>query len=568
MSRLMLTGRGLSALAPLLAMLLLVGSIGGGLAFVAVLAAGYLPALGGDAPSLAAFSQLFADARLWPSMMKTVGIGIGATLAAVTAAAILCFEAQRSGKAARLLKNIAIAFMSVPHVAMAIGLAFLLAPSGWLMRILAAATGGFAAPPAQEIVPVEPGLALALLLFLKETPFLFVAMVIAARQIEPTRILQSAWSMGYGEGMAWVKLVIPQLYPLVRFPVLAVLAYTLSVVDLALLLGPTTPPTLAVLILRWNGDPDLHQKFTAGAAAILQVGLVAAAVLAWRSGEWIVAKALRPWLSAGRRDLPAHWRRVFGIIQRLIAFLAAGLIALSLVSLVIWSIASSWRYPDLLPDGVSLVAWQRAIVAAAGPVANSLIAALVSTSLATALAIACLQHERHLPRHVVLAAERWLFLPLMVPEISFLLGLQIFLLLIGGNGGWAALLWMHLLFVFPYVFLSLKEPWRRFDRRLEAAALSLGKSPANVFWRIKIPLLKGPLAWGAAIGCSVSLSLYLATLLGGEGRITTLATESVALAGGGDRRVMGVYGTMQAILTALCLAAALWVARPRRWGRA
>ena len=34
------------------------------------------------------------------------------------------------------------------------------------------------------------------------------------------------------------------------------LAYGLSVVDMAMILGPNTPPTLAVLIWRWLADPD------------------------------------------------------------------------------------------------------------------------------------------------------------------------------------------------------------------------------------------------------------------------------------------------------------------------
>jgi putative thiamine transport system permease protein len=57
----------------------------------------------------------------------------------------------------------------------------------------------------------------------------------------------------------------------------------------------------------------------------------------------------------------------------------------------------------------------------------------------------------------------------------------------------------------------------------------------------------------------------LPSVQGGEGRIVTLATEAVALSGSGDRRVAGVYGTLQALLNGLCFMAALWMARPRRW---
>jgi putative thiamine transport system permease protein len=41
----------------------------------------------------------------------------------------------------------------------------------------------------------------------------------------------------------------------------------------------------------------------------------------------------------------------------------------------------------------------------------------------------------------------------------------------------------HLLFVLPYVFLSLVEAYRRLDPRWARLALSLGASPERTFWR-------------------------------------------------------------------------------------
>jgi putative thiamine transport system permease protein len=182
------------------------------------------------------------------------------------------------------------------------------------------------------------------------------------------------------------------------------------------------------------------------------------------------------------------------------------------------------------------------------------------------LALACLEHEKHLRRHVVLRAEKWLFLPLLVPEVSFLTGIQILLLLIGLNGGWLAVVWLHLLFIFPYVFLTLKEPWRAFDPRYERVALALGSSSWRVFWQVKLPMLRGAVAWAAAIGCSVSLSLYLPTVFGGEGRITTLATEAITLSAGGDRRIVGVYGALQTAMSGVFFLLALLALRRRKWG--
>ena len=555
-------------LAPAAALILLVGSIGLGLAFVLALGFGYLPALGGDTVSMDGFRQLFADPRLLPSLLSTMIAGIGATIAATLTAVALVAGFDPTGTTLRRWPHrLAIAILAVPHVALALGLAFVLAPSGWILRALQAIAHAWPLPPDWQLVPGENGLVLALALFLKETPFLFVAMVIAVHQIKPASLLLTARTLGYRDDIAWVKLVLPLLYPLIRFPILAVLAYGLSVVDMSLILGPTAPPTLPVLILRWANDPDLTRRFLAASAALLQVSLVAGAILLWWLGEWAVALLLRNWLTAGSRQGPRAVMLLGRVALRTICLGAVALIAVALLSLIVWSLAEAWRYPALLPAAVSFDAWGRALGGLDAPLTNSLGLAILATGLALVLALACLEHEKYLREDLVVRAEKWLFLPLLVPEVSFLLGLQVLLLLIGLNGTWFAVLWLHLLFVFPYVFLTLKEPWRAFDPRFERVGLALGQSPFKVFWHIKLPLLRGAISWAAAIGGSVSLSLYLPTVQGGEGRIVTLASEAVALGAGGDRRIVGVYGILQATLAGLFFVLALLAARRPRWSR-
>lgn len=556
-------------IAPALALILLLGSIGVGLAFVLVTGFGYLPAMGGDAWSLDRFRDLSADPRLVPSLITTVTAGLAATMASFLVALSLVAQLDPVGENGHgLAHRLAVAILAVPHIAMALGLAFLLMPSGWIMRAVAAVTGLFGVPPDWQLVPESEGLTLALGLFLKETPFLFIAMVMALAQIKPAPILLMARTLGYRDHIAWVKLVLPRLYPLIRFPVLAVLAYGLSVVDMALILGPRTPATLPVLILRWANDPDIDQRFLAAAAALLQLLLVAAAILLWWLGECVIGHILRHWRTNGARDWPKGLAAAGLLVLRGVCVLAVAAITLSLLALLIWSVAAAWRYPDILPNAFSTAAWQRAAQVLWQPLGNSLLLAGVGTMAAVALALACLEHERHLRWHIVKRAERWLFLPLLVPEVSFLLGLQVLLLLVGLNGGWFAVAWLHLLFVFPYVFLTLKEPWRAFDSRYERVALALGASPWRVLWRVKLPMLRGAIAWAAAIGCTVSLSLYLPTILAGEGRITTLATETIALSAGGDRRIVGVYGALQAIVSGLIFLLALLTLRRRRWAAA
>jgi len=122
----------------------------------------------------------------------------------------------------------------------------------------------------------------------------------------------------------------------------------------------------------------------------------------------------------------------------------------------------------------------------------------------------------------------------------------------------------HLVFVLPYVFLSLGDPWRSWDGRNATVASALGAGPWRVFWTVRLPMLTRPVLTALAVGVAVSVGQYLATLLIGGGRVATLTTEAVALASGNDRRAIGVYGLMQTLAAlvpftlALILPAVLW----------
>lgn len=66
---------------------------------------------------------------------------------------------------------------------------------------------------------------------------------------------------------------------------------------------------------------------------------------------------------------------------------------------------------------------------------------------------------------------------------------------------------------------------------------------------------------GLAVGIAVSAGQYLATLLPGGGRIETLTTEAVALASGGNRRLVGATTFLQMLIPALGFGLALALPR-------
>ena len=229
-----------------------------------------------------------------------------------------------------------------------------------------------------------------------------------------------------------------------------------------------------------------------------------------------------------------------------------------------WSFSGLWRFPEALPDVLTLRNWSNQGPRIADLVGETLLIGAAATLLALLLVVACLEAEQ---RHGLRPASRalWLlYLPLIIPQVAFLGGFQTLALSAGFDGGRAMVVLAHLVFVLPYVFLALADPWRAWDNRFDSVARALGASRDRVLWRVRLPMLLRPLLTAAALGFAVSVSQYLPTLLVGGGRIQTLATEAVALAAGGDRRVIGVYATTLALLAlapfllALLLPRLLW----------
>jgi len=544
---------GLLQFAPALALALFLAPVAAGLLGTALPAFDYLPALGGTAFGLAAWRALLAWPGLGDSLALTLTSGLPATI--LSFAIVVGFLAACHGTAPlRLVQRLLAPLLAVPHVALAIGFAFLIAPSGWILRLLSPWATGWQVPPDVALVQDPHGLALAAGLVVKETPFLLMMTLAALERGDARERLAVARSLGYGPVTAWLKTVLPAVYPQIRLPIYAVLAFSLSVVDMALILAPATPPPLAVLVFRWFGDPDLTLRFAAAAGAVLQLAVVIGCIAGWHGAERLVAALGRRWARAGGRGGPGiAARRLWGGLLLLLQATAG----LSLLALALWSVTRRWRYPDALPSEWTLAAWWRQDDALLWAGSTTLTVGLAATLLALALVLACLENEQ---RNGLTAGSRalWLlYLPLLVPQVSFLFGVQVLTVRLGIEATWLAVVWTHLLFVLPYVFLALADPFRALDERYARSAFCLGASPDRVFWRVKMPMLLRPVLVAFAVGFAVSVAQYLPTVFAGGGRHPTLTTEAVALLGGADRRVIGVYAFLQALLPLAVFAVAL-----------
>ncbi|SEB99518.1 putative thiamine transport system permease protein [Rhizobiales bacterium GAS188] len=537
-----------------LTLAVLISPIAAGLAGTLLPAFGYWPALGGVSLTLAPWRTLLAMPGLWRSVGVSAFVGFATTTLAL-GGVVMLMAAFMGTRGFAVVRRLLSPLLAVPHVALAFGLAFTIAPSGLIFRLLSPWATGLVEPPDLLIVNDAYGLSLTAGLILKEIPFLFLMTLAALPQTDAVRSFAVARSLGYRRMAAFVKVVMPRLYPQLRLPVLAVLAYGLSVVDVALLLGPTTPPTLAVTVLRLADDPDLSRHFQASAGAVLQLALVLAGVASWMTLERLVALAARHWMVTGSRHCgEAAIRNAAPALAALIG----ALVLSAFLSLGLWSVAAAWRFPDVLPRAVTLDLWRHELTAAAPLIGRTLLVGAAAVAAALLLTLACLENEvrRGVPPASTL---NLIYIPLIAPQITFLAGTASLMIALHLDGNGLAVGLAHLVFVLPYVFLSLSGPWRAYDARFRMTALLLGASPWRALFAVRLPMLSRAILVAAAVGFAVSVGQYLSTLLIGAGRFTTVTTEAVALASGGDRRLIGVYALMQAALPFLGFSIAIVV---------
>jgi putative thiamine transport system permease protein len=502
------------------------------LLFILPLALSLLLILPGFA-DIPAFKAFFAHPQFPGGLQLTLFTGITSTILSLVFAVMIT---------ASLHKNRATeagAFLALPHLAFAIGLGFLIAPAGLLSRVIAVAFTGVTSPPAWVTTQDPHGLALTAALVLKETPFLVWAISAVLQRDDMSRALKGqmavAQSLGHGFGSAWLRVVSPQVLRLIRWPLVAVFAYGMTVVDMALVIGPTQPPTLAQVIWTDLNDADIVTN-ARGSAGVLTLSIVILILL------WVVGLLLRLGRPYARRFISGYPpSRNIPIVEltHLWGFwrLSYGAVGLALV---LQSVSGLWPFPRLVAEQFTAKAWQN-IVENPAPMLTSLVLALCTSTLGLVANVTWLERQSITRDRFMLAA---CVVTLCLPALVIGLGEYRLLLQLGMTGTASGLFIVHIIPVAAYQFILLQGPYRGFDQRWRSASNGLSASPAKFLIEIKWPLLKAPLFAAAAVGFAVSMAQYVPAQLAAAGRYSTLPMEAVTLTTGSNRALLAAYALL------------------------
>ena len=162
-------------------------------------------------------------------------------------------------------------------------------------------------------------------------------------------------------------------------------------------------------------------------------------------------------------------------------------------------------YRELFRDGEALMALK-----------NSLFLAVASSLLATVLGtFAAFGISRARNKYYQAAVESVSKIPMMNPDI--VTGVSMMLLFVGvaailglseSLGMWTMLI-AHTTFNLPYVILSVLPKFRQMDKSLTEAALDLGCTPAQTFFRVEMPYILPGVISGLMMSFTLSLDDFV-----------------------------------------------------------
>ena len=197
-----------------------------------------------------------------------------------------------------------------------------------------------------------------------------------------------------------------------------------------------------------------------------------------------------------------------------------------------------------------------------GALKNSLIVGIAATLIATVLGtLVALALGRHRFRGEGFTRQL-LYLPVIIPEIVLGAALVTFFGVLAFRLSLATVVIAHVVFCVSYVAIVVRARLSGFDRSLEEAALDLGASPAQTFFRVTLPLLAPGIVAGALLSFTISIDDYVITsFVAGVGS-TTLPLQIYSMLKVGVTPEVNAVSTLILGVTVVLIAIAQRLQRP------
>ena len=162
-------------------------------------------------------------------------------------------------------------------------------------------------------------------------------------------------------------------------------------------------------------------------------------------------------------------------------------------------------YSGLIYDTTMLTALQHTLIIA-------ILSALISTVLGTAAAVGILALRKKISKRIVMTVTN---IPMMNADIVTGVSLMLLFVFVGRlfsleeSLGFVTVLIAHITFNLPYVILSVLPKLRQTDASLAEAALDLGCTPVQAFFKVVLPAISTGIFTGLIMAFTLSLDDFV-----------------------------------------------------------
>ncbi len=238
---------------------------------------------GADAGSSGSVARVLGDPGVRRSAALSLWIAGAGTFLALCVALAITVLLDGNARVERIARSLAVLPLPVPTVAATVAVLLLLSQSGWLSRV--AATLHLIATPSEFPALVYDPLAIGVILAVvwKEMPFLLLV-ALSLQSLRGTALADTARTLGASPWQVVRRVTLPLLLRGMAPSIIAVFVFVLGSLELPLVLGPSSPLALPLLIQerRQALDAVLHRD-----AYVIALLATALALIAALAHEWL-----------------------------------------------------------------------------------------------------------------------------------------------------------------------------------------------------------------------------------------------------------------------------------------
>ncbi len=166
---------------------------------------------------------------------------------------------------------------------------------------------------------------------------------------------------------------------------------------------------------------------------------------------------------------------------------------------------SLYWYKELFRDSATLAALKNTLILA-------VLSSVIATVIGTAAAVGIDRMKSQYVKGALISATN---IPMMNPDIVTGISMMLLFVFVGGllkldnNLSFATLLIAHITFNLPYVILSILPKIRQLDPKLPEAAMDLGCTPMQAFFKVELPAIMPGVLSGMIMAFTLSLDDFI-----------------------------------------------------------